>query len=81
MDWMMEKVAWIIDKFADKIPQINIPWERFESGMDVITPHLSKMNVIFPVDTILTILILWGTFRAVLLIIWTLSFIRKLLPF
>lgn len=81
MDFMMDKLSWLLDKFGAKIPSITIPWEKFHAGMDLITPHLSTMNVLFPVDTILTILILWGTFRAILLIIWTITFVRKMLPF
>lgn len=77
----MNKLAELLDKFGSKIPSIDIPWEKFHNGMDLITPHLSTMNIIFPVDTILTILVLWGTFRAILLIIWSITFIRKMLPF
>lgn len=81
MDFMMNKLADLLNKFSGKIPSLNIPWDKFSHGMDVITPYLSKMNVLFPVDTILTILVLWGTFRAVLLVIWTITFFRKMLPF
>lgn len=81
MSFFMDKISWLLDKFAGKIPQVEIPWEKFSSFMDIVNPYLSQANIIFPVDALLTILILYGTIRAILLIIWTVAFIRKLLPF
>ncbi len=77
----MNKLTGILNKFAGKIPSFNIPWHKFSQYMDTVTPYLSQMNVIFPIDTFLTILILWGTMRAVMLVIWGISFVRKMLPF
>lgn len=81
MDFMMKKLAWLLDKFSSKIPSVNIPWEKLAFYQNILDEYLSKANMIFPVDTIMTILIIYGAFRAALLVIWTLSFIRSLLPF
>jgi hypothetical protein len=81
MDYMLDKVGWLLKKFGGKIPKVDIPWDKLTSMMDVINPYLAEANQIFPVDTLLTVLIIWAGLRAALFIIWTISFVRKLLPF
>jgi hypothetical protein len=81
MDFMMDKITWLLNKFNLKIPSFTIPWNKLTEMMDIINPYLAQANIIFPVDTILTILIIMGSIRAVLLVIWSLAFIRKMLPF
>jgi len=81
MDFMMKKLAWLLDKFSSKIPDVNIPWEKLQIYQNILDEYLSQANMIFPVDAILAILIIYGAFRAALLVIWTIKFIRDLLPF
>lgn len=81
MDFFMSKLSGMFDMFGAKIPQVNIPWAKFGQFMDVVNPYLAQANVIFPVDALLAMLVIWGTIRVALLIIWTISFIRRMLPF
>lgn len=81
MDFMMDKLSWLLDKFGAEVPQVNIPWEKLNTMMDVLNPYLAQANIIFPVDAILTMLIILGGIRAILLVIWSISFVRKMLPF
>lgn len=81
MSFMMEKIAWLLNKFSGKIPAVDIPWDNLSKYQTVLDEYLSQANILFPVDTLLTILIIYGVFRAALLVIWTISFVRSLLPF
>lgn len=81
MDFFMSKVTEIINRFSGMISVPVIPWENLQKFMDKITEYLSQANMIFPVDAILTILVIFVGICAVLLFIWALKFIRDLLPF
>lgn len=81
MDFIFNKLSWLINKFGSKVPNVKVPFEKLTHFMDVINPYLAQANVIFPVDAVLLILIILGGIRAILLLVWTLEFIRKMLPF
>lgn len=81
MDFMMNKLSELLEKFGSKLPALEMPWNNLAKYQAVIDQYLSQANVIFPVGAILTMLIAYGTLRAVLLAIWVIKFIRDLLPF
>lgn len=81
MDFFMSKVTEIINKFSKKITVPKIPWENLQRYMNTVTEYLADANILFPVDTILTILAIFVGICAVLLFVWALKFIRDLLPF
>lgn len=78
---MMNKLAGLFEKFGSKIPKAEVPWSDLTKYQSVLDEYLATANMIFPVQALLTILIAYGTFRAVLLVIWIISFIRSMLPF
>lgn len=81
MDFFMSKVTEIIQKFSKKMDVPVIPWENLKIFMRRLDEYLADANMIFPVDTILTIMIILLGIFAVLLFVWALKFIRDLLPF
>lgn len=81
MNWFIDKIAWVMDKFGKKVPKADIPWDKLDSFMNTLTPYLADANILFPVDDILAMLIILMAIRAVLLAIWVIKFIRGLLPF
>jgi hypothetical protein len=81
MNWFIDKITSILDRFGDKIPSVNFQWEKFDQFMNVLTPYLADANVIFPVDDVLVMLGILLSVRAVLFAIWCIKFIRDLLPF
>lgn len=78
---MMNKISQMLEKFGSKIPKMEVPWDNLATYQLVLDEYLAQANMIFPVGTILTILIAYGTVRAVMLAIWVIKFIRDLLPF
>lgn len=81
MDFMMNKISELLERFGSKIPALEMPWGNLNKYQAVLDEYLGQANMIFPVGAILTMLIAYGTLRAVLLAIWVIKFIRDLLPF
>lgn len=81
MDFMLDKISWLLNKFSGKIKIPVIPWEKLNAMMEVVNPYLADANVIFPVDTIIQITLINMGIQAVMLLIWTITFVRKMLPF
>lgn len=81
MDFMLGKITELINKYAEGFNVPEIPIDRFNYYMGVISNFLAQANTIFPVDDLLVILGILIGLTAVMFVIWTISFIRKLLPF
>lgn len=77
----MNTLAGIFDRFSDRIPNFEMPFNKYYTYWPMIEGYLIQANSIFPVDAILSMLIILGTLRGVLLVIWTIKFVRQLLPF
>lgn len=77
----MNNISGLLEKFGNKIPALNVPWHQYADQMSVITPYIAKANILFPIDTALTIISIRFVIAAILLIIWTIQFVRKMLPF
>ncbi|MEW9702926.1 hypothetical protein [Paenibacillus sp. SI8] len=81
MDFIYNKLSGILERFGASIPNFELPFNRLAEFMAVLNPHLAQANILFPVDAVVTILIILGAVRAVLLVIWGIEFVRKMLPF
>lgn len=81
MDFLIDKVVGILDKFKMKIKPPSIPWEKYNQAMDFLGGYLADANVIFPVDDLMVMVGIVVAIRAVLFVVWGISFVRKMLPF
>lgn len=81
MDRLLDVVIDLVVQFGGAIPIPEIPWDKLTSMMDFLMPHLIKANSLFPVDEIFQCLIVLGGIRIILVILWSVKFIRSMLPF
>lgn len=81
MDFFMNKIADLLDQYGGQINIPVIPWEKLSEGMAIINQYLAEANRIFPVYELLFMLSILLGIKAVLILIWTVKFIRDLLPF
>lgn len=81
MNFLMSKITEWLNKASSAIEVPEIPWHKFEEMMQVVNPYLSQANILFPVDAILLMLIIFAGIRVVLIVLWGLQFIRGMFPF
>lgn len=80
MDRLLDIIIDMVGRFGGSITAPDIPWNKLYSMMDVLMPYLRKANSIFPVDDILAIFVILGAIRIVLIVLWSIKFIRSMLP-
>ena len=81
MDRLLQVIIDMVGRFGGAVTPPTIPFDKLYSMMDVLMPYLNKANSIFPVDDILFIFVILGGIRIVLIVLWSIKFIRSMLPF
>lgn len=81
MDRLLQVIIDMVGRFGGAVTAPDIPWSKLYSMMDVLQPYLSEANILFPVDDILLMMIIFGAIRIVLIVLWSIKFIRSMLPF
>lgn len=80
MDRLIDVVIDMVKLFGGAVEIPAIPWDKLYSMMDKLMPYLNKANSIFPVDDIFQIFIILGAIRLILVILWSIKFVRSMLP-
>lgn len=68
-----------LEKVARWIPKVDLPWSRFYTEWDWLTELIYTVNSFFPLTDLFKIISLVVAFLAVMLIIWTIKFLKEML--
>lgn len=81
IDGLYNSTAAFLEKVSAWIPEWNPPWHKLTEKWAFMEQYIKQANVLFPLDSLLTIAGLIVTFLGIMLIIWGIKFIRDMLPF
>lgn len=81
IDGIFNYVSSFLERMADWITPITIPWEKMSSKWAVIQPSITKWNTLFPLDSLMVIAGLIVGFLTVILVLWAIKFIKTMIPF
>lgn len=81
IDGLFNFMSSFLETVADWVEPVYIPWGRLTEKWAIFQPYITKWNTIFPLDSLMTIAGLMIAFVTVVLIIWTIKFIKSFIPF
>lgn len=81
IDGMFNYMSSFLESVADWVQPITIPWGKLTEKWAVFQPYITKWNTILPLDSLMTVAGLIISFITIILIIWTIKFIKSFIPF